>query len=152
MTSDQKLQTVFEKWNSFKGKGWKGHNSLNKPARDALLKRFREGYKVESLCKAIDNYAKVLLSPDYKWSYAWSLSKFFSVHIIKGSKWEGFQFTRFLDGEFYDEDYLTRPATLKRIEKERVQVEKPKFTPVSAEKKAEIRAKYDGIFRIKRTN
>ena len=76
MTSDQKLQTVYEKWNSFKGKGWKGHDFLNKPAKDAILKRFREGYKVESLCKAIANYARVLLYPDCGWTHAWSLKEF----------------------------------------------------------------------------
>ncbi len=146
MTSDQKLQTVYEKWQAYKGKGWKSHNFLNKPARDAILKRFREGYKVESLCTAIDNYAKVLLSPDYRWSYAWSLSKFFSVHIIKGGKWEGYQFTRFLEGEFYEDDYLTQSAKNKRIENERAKVQVKKFTPVSAEKKEELK-KQSGLAR-----
>ena len=147
MTSDQKLQTVFEKWNSYKGKGWKGHDFLNKPAKDAILKRFREGYKVESLCKAIANYARVLLYPDCGWTHAWSLKEFFTRHIIKGGKWEGFQFTRFLDGEFYEDDYLTQAAKSKRIENERKP--KPKFTPVSAEQKEKIRDRYDRNFRLK---
>ena len=138
MTSDQKLQTVYEKWQTYKGKGWKSHDFLNKPAKDALLKRFREGYKVESLCKAIDNYARVLLYPDCGWTHAWSLKEFFTRHIIKGGKWEGFQFTRFLDGEFYEDDYLTRAAKNKRIENERARVQVKKFTPVSAERKAEF--------------
>ncbi len=145
MTTDQKLQMVYEKWQTYKGKKWKGHNFLNKPAKDAISKRFREGYKAENLCIAIDNYAKVLLNPDYKWSYAWSLSKFFSVHIIKGCKWEGFQFTRFLEGEFYEDDYLTQSAKQKQIEKQRVKV-KPKFTPVSAEVKEELK-KQSGLAR-----
>ena len=146
MTSDQKLQTVFEKWNSYKGRGWKSHNFLNKPARDAILKRFREGYKVESLCTAIDNYARVLLSPDYRWSYAWSLKEFFTRHIIKGGKWEGFQFTRFLDGEFYEDDYLTQSAINRRIEKERATVQPKKVTLVSTERKEELK-KQSGLAR-----
>ena len=149
MTTDQKLQTVYEKWQTYKGKKWKGHNFLNKPAKDAILQRLREGYQVESLCIAIDNYARVLLYPDCGWTHAWSLKEFFSVHKIKGGKWEGFQFTRFLEGEFYlDKDYLTRAAKSKRIEEERtrVQVEKPKFTPVSAEVKEELK-KQSGLAR-----
>ncbi len=146
MTSDQKLQTVYLKWNSYKGKGWKGHDFLNKPARDAILKRFREGYKVESLCKAIENYARVLLYPDCGWTHAWSLKEFFTRHIIKGGKWEGYQFTRFLDGEFYEDDYLTQSAKNKRIENERARVQVKKFTPVSAEKKEELK-KQSGLAR-----
>ena len=142
MTHNQKIQAVFAFWNSKKTKGWKGHGFLNKPANDAITQRLREGYQVEGLCKAIDNYALILLSKDYAWTYAWSLSKFFSVHIIKGGKWEGYQFTRFIEGEFYEDDYLTYTAKQKKIETERrkVQPKKSKKRPARIYTKEEIEA------------
>ncbi len=142
MTRQEKIQYIFDAWNAHKCKGWKSHKLMNKPTNDAISKRLNQGYSMEDLCKAFNNYAKVLLSRDYTWTQSWTLFQFLTRTKPDDRSME--QLHRWLEGEFYQDDYLTPSAKQRHIERERKKSElyqkKKDFVPVSAERKAELRA------------
>lgn len=124
MKKEEKIQHIFDHWNSRKGMGnWKSHNKLSIPTRQAILKRLNEGYEIDDLCKAIDNYAQVLLGRDYKWTYAWTLLQFLTRTQKDNRKIE--QLWRWLPGEFHEDDYL-KP----HIRERRLAQKKDQFRPV----------------------
>ena len=76
-----RLQQVFDHWNS---KGIMKHRFVTRDMEKRINKRLDELDAVmspdESLAealKAIDNFATVLLSDEYRWSYRWDLATFF---------------------------------------------------------------------------
>jgi hypothetical protein len=97
----------------------------------------KAGYDVETLKEAIDNYAKVLLSRDYKWTYAWTLLQFLTRHHPARRKEE--QLSRWLPGEFHEDDYLTNEAKVARARRPQASVETP--VPLTLEEKREIARK-----------
>lgn len=143
-TDEYKTQEVFQKWNSYKGCGygkvkWKSHRVLSLPCQQAIRKRLRQGYSVETLQKAIDNYAKVLLNRDYAWTYAWSLLHFL-VRGRKGRPGEE-QLSRWLPGEFEADDYMTAYARDRRAK----QHEQQDFVPATDEQKAKYRKEVEDL-------
>ena len=64
------------------------------------------------LCGAVENYAKVLLSSDFKWSYAWTLQQFLTRTSPTNRKEQ--QLWRFLPNNYHDEDYLVESAVKRR--------------------------------------
>lgn len=103
---------VFEKWNSFKGKKWKSHKTLSYESKLAITEQLKH-YSVEELCSAVENYAKVLLNSDFKWSYAWTLQQFLTRTSPTNRKEQ--QLWRFLPNNYHDEDYLTDSAKRRRV-------------------------------------
>lgn len=103
---------IFEQWNSFKGnKKWKSHTKLSYEIEQAITEQLKH-YSVIDLCGAIENYAKVLLSSDFKWSYAWTLQQFLTRSSPHNRNEK--QLWRFLPNNYHDEDYLTDSAKGRR--------------------------------------
>lgn len=110
---------IFDRWNSQAGQSvekngqtitWKSHRrrsdgSLPPDITTAIQRCLDAGYSVADICGAIDNYARVLLKPEYFWSYVWPLATFLTVGDGRGSnailKW-----TRFAPDNFTPETYL----------------------------------------------
>lgn len=105
------IVVVFEKWNSFKGKKWKSHKTLSYEIEQAIAKQLKH-YSVKELCQAIENYAKVLLNSDFKWSYAWTLQQFLTRTSPTNRQEQ--QLWRFLPNNYHDEDYLNDSALKQR--------------------------------------
>lgn len=141
-SEEYKIQQIFQFWNKYKGRGygkvkWRSHKILSIPCRNAIKKRFRERYDVETLQEAIKNYARVLTNRDCKWSHAWKLVEFLVRRHPHRRDEE--QLTRWLPGEFELDDYLSNEAKVIRA---RVAEPKPEpFTPLTLEQKQKIRAK-----------
>lgn len=104
---------IFEKWNSYKGKkNWKSHPKLSYEIEQAITEQLKH-YSVDELCGAIENYAKVLISPDFKWSYAWTLQQFLTRASPHDRNEK--QLWRFLPNNYHDEDLLSDSAVKKRV-------------------------------------
>ena len=83
------IQQIFDRWNSHKNYAradglprlrktvWQSHRDLTPEKVKAIEAALSEGYTVEQICGAIDNYALVLLDDDFhKWTYTWSIYEF----------------------------------------------------------------------------
>ncbi len=141
MTRKEQTQYIYSCWNAKKAKGWRSHTKLNIPTTEALVFRLKQGYTVEALCKAINNYAMVLLGKDYTWDCVWTLREFL---VRKTPDRSEYQLCRWLEGEFDEEKYRTPESRRRRIEGRQRMKEKqnkPIFIPVSAERRAEIKRK-----------
>lgn len=117
--NDNDISVIFNKWNSYKGqRSWKSHRELSPEIEQAIKLRLKD-YTVEQLVGAIENYAKILLSKDYRWTYAWTLQQFLTRHPKENR--DELQLYRFLPNSFFDTDYLTDAARskVKRPEPER---------------------------------
>jgi hypothetical protein len=121
---------IFDHWNFYKGrqkgngKGkWKSHDEMTHEIKQAIEDRLKQ-YTPEQLNRAIDNYAKVLLSKDFAWSYAWTLRQFLTRHQKPPNQTE-LQLYRWLDSGFAEDDYLTPNAKARRIKRVRDQDERP---------------------------
>lgn len=66
---------VFEHWNS---KGIIKHRTLTEKMKRAINGRIREGYGLEGIAGAIDNYHLVLTDPGCYWDHRWTLQDFLS--------------------------------------------------------------------------
>jgi len=125
-----KYKKIFNQWNAYKGKSlekdkkkitWHSHqlredDSVSPDIVRAIEQAFKDGYLVEDICGAINNYAKVLLGEDYFWSYVWGLVEFLmrgeEKHKQAARKW-----WRFLPHNFIEEHYLTESAKMRRTNK-----------------------------------
>lgn len=103
---------VFEKWNSYKCKKWKFHPKLSYEIKQAITEQLKH-YSADDLCGAVENYAKILLGSDFKWSYAWTLQQFLTRTSPTNRKEQ--QLWRFLPNNYHDEDYLTESAIKRRV-------------------------------------
>ena len=131
---------VFNHWNKHKGQfkrggqKFKGHYQLTNEIKKAISQRVRD-YSVEDICKAIDNYAKVLTGADYQWSYAWTLYQFLTRHNPHYR--DELQIYRFLPNYFVEDDYLTDNAKRRNVSC------RPAISPpvkvVTEEEKAKLR-------------
>ena len=118
--TDDKIQTVFDHWNSYKGMGkWKSSPNILPYHKEVIRFWLRKGYSVEQMSDAINNYAKVLLGRDYKWSRAWTLREFLTRTRPHDRSEK--QFIVFLD--FCEDDYLTPAAVSRRINARKEQYE-----------------------------
>ncbi len=135
MTEAEKITSIFSHWNSHKGCGygkvkWKSHRIFSLPCQQAVRKRLRQGYKMDDLKQAIDNYARVLTHSDCKWSYAWNLLEFLIRHRPDRRKEE--QLWRWLPGQFELDDYIKPKA---KVDKARAA--EPKAEPFEEVTQAE---------------
>ena len=108
------VQDIYEHWMKYKvhGNKWKGC-VLTYFIRNAINARLKDVDGNVGLAKqAIDNYAKVLLNPDYSWGHAWTLYEFMtrSRPTARGE----LQFYRFL--ELSPEEHLTKRAKERKVE------------------------------------
>jgi hypothetical protein len=112
---------IFDRWNTHAGQStekqgktitWKGHRrrpdgTLSPEIATAIQRCLAAGYSVEDICAAIDNFALVLLGPEFFWSYPWPLATFLTVADGRGkagiSKW-----TNFRPDNFIREQYLLK--------------------------------------------
>ncbi len=117
---DSCAREIFDHWNMYQGRStekdgrlisWHGHRP--KPdgglAPDIIAgcKSALADYTVEEIKGAIDNYALVLLSPEYFWSYAWSLPEFLTRR--QGRQIGALrQLCRFLPDNFDAANYVSR--------------------------------------------
>ena len=107
------IALVFDCWNSYKGKGkWKSHRELTYETEMAIKEQLKH-YSSEQLCKAIHNYAKILIGKEYRWSYAWTMYQFLTRGKPENNKEK--QLWRFLDNNFEESDFLTDVAVKKRV-------------------------------------
>jgi hypothetical protein len=116
------VQQVFDYWNSYSGQSvekpsgqggvkrvtWKSHRQLS---RDKVLaiEQALKGFSASDLIGAIDNYATILLGSQYFWSYAWTLTEFFSRGRERHKQAER-QFWQFLPDNFDSERYRRQGA------------------------------------------
>lgn len=113
----ESISIIFEKWNFYKGKAnWKSHRELTYEIEQAITEQLKH-YSVEQICGAIENYARVLISNEYKWSYAWTLQQFLTRKQKEHPDEK--QLHRFLANSFADDDYLTKSAKTTRIRQSR---------------------------------
>ena len=83
---------IFKHWNGLK---IHSHRGLTDEIRRAIKARLKE-YSADDLCKAISNYAEIVLSPGtYYWTHRWTLKDFLARGIEK-----------FLDAEIARQNYL----------------------------------------------
>jgi len=98
------IQAVFDHWQSKKKlkNKWKGSNGLMPHHKREIRNYLKEGYTLDNIKEAIDNYALILLDPRYKWTHAWNLFQFLTRKQPKdGTK----QFYRFV-GDFNHLDWM----------------------------------------------
>lgn len=69
----ENIYTVFRHWNS---KKIITHKKLSDITRGHINARLTDGYGLDEILKAIDNYTTVLHEPKYYWSHKWTLSEF----------------------------------------------------------------------------
>lgn len=127
---------IFNHWNKYQGKSvsklrdsektkivWKSHKlradgSIAPEIINAIEQALKGNRSVEEICGAVGNYAQVVLSKDYFWTYTWSLPEFLTrgeeKHKNAPRKW-----WRFLPDNFIEEHYLTEAAKRKRASKVR---------------------------------
>lgn len=106
------ISIIFEKWNFYKGEAnWKSHRELTYEIEQAIAEQLKH-YSVKQICGAIENYARVLISNEYKWSYAWTLQQFLTRKQKEHPDEK--QLHRFLTNSFADDDYLTKSAKQNR--------------------------------------
>lgn len=128
------LFQIFNHWNKYKGKSisksesgkktrvtWHSHKlrpdeTMTPDIEKAIAWALKDGYTVDNICGAIDNFAKVLLGENYYWSYVWGLPEFLTrgeeKHKQAARKW-----WRFLPDSFIEEKYLSEAAKTKQANK-----------------------------------
>lgn len=100
----ESVKTIFNHWNKYQGKGlWKSHKKISNSIIFSVSDNIKD-YSTEEICKAIDNYALVLLDNNYYWNYIWGLSTFLSRNIYP-SQYEK-KWLRFHPDVFISDDYL----------------------------------------------
>ena len=128
------LLQIFTHWNSYKGRSirkrnkenrekavaWKSHTlrpdgSLSPDVKQAITETLKAGHSVQEVCRAIDNYAMVLLGRDYWWTYVWPLTTFLMVKYERRKDAEH-KWWQFLSGNFVEDNYLTEAAKRKRAD------------------------------------
>ena len=111
---EESIRAVYDHWRKYKvrkntkqgiqGNAWAGCEYVSY-IKNAIKARLLDvDGRVDLVTQAIDHYAKVLLDPDYTWTYVWTLHEFFTRKRADG----GLQFLRFID--LNPNDYLTRRA------------------------------------------
>lgn len=108
------IQEIFENWNSKRQTGkWKVHRELSYEMRYIITKRLKQ-YSVQDLKAAIDNYAFIVQSDDYKMSYLWTLYQFLSRRRPDRIAENELQLYRFLPNSFSKYDFqLTDEAKIR---------------------------------------
>jgi hypothetical protein len=115
--SKDKICVIFSHWNSKKQKGWKSHRELTPEISEAIEERLKK-YSPEQLVEAIDNYARVLLSPEFVWSRDWPL-RLFLTRSRPDQRGE-LQLYRFLGTNFSEQDFeLTSLGKQRREERKK---------------------------------
>lgn len=116
-----KAQEVFDHWNSKgRGGGWHSHSIFSAEIEDAVKIRLKV-YSVGQLKSAIDNYALILLSSDYRmfnngkssWDKKWTLRQFLLRRPNNFKEVDPYLY-RFLPGTFEASEYLTKQARERR--------------------------------------
>lgn len=103
----EKIETIFEFWNSYKGSGpWKSHIKISYDIKSAIHDAISH-YSVDEVCEAIANYAKILIGDQYQWNHPWPISTFFTVKYGNNKdaprKW-----WQFLSENFIESNYLKK--------------------------------------------
>jgi hypothetical protein len=93
MSVKKDIIEIFNFWNEQK---IVVHRRLTDEIRRAITAKRRE-YSQEELCKAITNYAEIVLSPDYWWNHRWTLKDFLSRGV-----------ERFMDGDVAKQNFKGR--------------------------------------------
>jgi hypothetical protein len=86
---------IFEFWNK---QDIIKHRNFTQDIQKAINGRLKSGFVKDELLKAIENYALILKSDDYKWSYSWTLKDFLQRGLEK-----------FIDMEVAKKNYLIKP-------------------------------------------
>jgi len=107
---------VFDYWNNkSKDKKWRTHTLFGYALKSAILKILRQGYPVEYICGAIDNYASLILASCgvYKWTYSkWGLFQF----LTRGARDGDYRWLWFAPDTFREADWITDSERDRRIE------------------------------------
>jgi len=116
-------QHVLDHWNSKQGKKWRKCRKLSPILENAGRKRLK--LLGDDLLGAIDNYHLVLMSPDYSWTYTWSLFLFLTRHKPNEPRTDDYlQCVIFSPDVFVAENYLTADG------RRRVAMARPKPEPI----------------------
>lgn len=89
-TKDTISKDIFIHWNSL---GIMAHQKLTNKFQSAISASLKE-HSAEELCKAMSNYAEIVLSPAYYFKHRWTIGEFLARGIEK-----------FLDGEIARQNY-----------------------------------------------
>jgi hypothetical protein len=85
-----------------------------------IIRLHLKKWPVNALCSAIQNFAKIVQSRDYKWTYdKWGLYQFFSRRDKFAVSKNAYQWYRFDDNTFCEDDWLTESAKDRRIDAKR---------------------------------
>jgi hypothetical protein len=99
-------ETVHVHWHGYRP----GADGAIRRDVDAAIRQALEGFDIDDVQAAIENYAAVLLADDTFWTYAWSVTEFFTRREGR-AKDDGFKWWRFLPGTFDIEKYRCRRQT-----------------------------------------
>ncbi len=72
-TDNQDIYTIFQHWNAQR---LITHRQLSPGQQKHIITRLTEGYPVDEILAAIDNYAAVVHGDQYYWTHKWSLDEF----------------------------------------------------------------------------
>jgi len=145
--SKDKYTVIFEKWNSYRGKGnWKSHREITYEIKQAIDEQLKH-YSEQQICEAIDNYAMVLLGREFQWTYAWTLYQFLT-RSRKDNQQEK-QLWQFLANNFSEDDYLMPNAKRARVERARRPRSQEPIKVVTPEEKEAIRKKLTQAGKLK---
>ena len=99
----EQIEEIFNHWNS---KNIITHRKLTDKAKGKINAKLKEGYSIEEVKQAIDNYSLVLSGEEYFFSYRWPLEEF----LQKG-------FEKFKDWQIAKSNYLIKEARSAGIKK-----------------------------------
>lgn len=137
------VQEIFNHWNTFKGRGnFKSHREMTPDIEKAVKIRLKDKFTIEQLKGAINNYAQILISSEYEWSYAWTLYQFLTRH--RPDNRDELQIYRFIPNNFSTQDFKKTSLGKQRdkIRKEKSQ----KILKADAEK---LKAAYENNYEHK---
>ena len=131
---DPRIAEVYDKWNSYKGRVKAGTAKLASPVRfhshpntspeiDVAVRGVLKRYELDTVLKAIDSYALVLLGFDYAWTYAWNLREFLTRS--RPDRRDELQFWRWLPNNFEHTDYYKPGMAKRKAEAKRAEARKP---------------------------
>lgn len=126
---------------------WKRVDKITPEVNNSIIENLEEGYTVEDIAYAIQNYATVLLEEKYYFTYTWSLPLFLTRKEAKAKtalkKWTRFKQDNFVLEQYLDKNYIDLDESLEAssdsrwtktlIEKYGKVINNPKYVPTPSD-------------------
>jgi len=136
-----KYEEILECWNDQTDFGkWKTHRKITPDIKKAIDENLRDGWDMEDMCGAIENFAECYHSRETMWTYGgWSLAQFLSRG--KMDKEHGKKWIKFTDNNYRIDDWMTKRAVRDKIKQRRLVEQGGEILAATAEDRAKSRAK-----------